>query len=433
MTVNRIEITNIKGVSYCELTLVGRSLTVIKGANGSGKSSILDAISTIFLGGSDPALIRQGEKAGKVLLELSDGITIHKVQRVNGATLEVRTKDGEKINAPMEFVAKLARSFAFDPLAFLRAAKKDRVEFLLKAMPLAFSGEELHVLKQGKLAVAGPLKDMVAADAKLSLPEFDKLRTAVYERRRTANAAVKELDATVANLRKSLPEAGEDGSNPEALKTAQGELDRITRAEQEEITEIHRQVNEAKDQARKAYEAELAGIASGFEEAVQAARNAVAVEKEAIQQRIGALQGALKRSGEVEALKSHLEQQKDRLAARMDEAEALDKALGGMDQLRAAKIKTLPIAGLEIRDGEVYRDGIEFDHLNQARQYVTAVEIGSSQCGELPLVVCDEAEHLDSAQQKAFYGAVEASGMQVIMAVVTDGPLRSEPKEALKL
>lgn len=459
MTVTRIEITDIKGIAYAELKLAGRALTVIKGANGTGKSSILDAIASVFEGGSDPAMVRQGAKQGTVLIELSDGTQIKKTQSAKqGAKVEIRTKDGEVVDKPQTYIDKLAASFAFDPLAFCRADSKKRAEYLIKALNLSFTGKEVGAIRFGKLDVGAPVRDLIGPEAALSLDQFDELRKKVYERRRQANASVKELDETVKNLRRSVPstEEGELGVGMgDVLQTAQGQLAALEAAEKKDLEFIAGQVEKAKTDAREAYDlavttaravydeavrqakvkydAELSDVASGESEATDGVRQERAPERARLQQAIGEAQANLKRQGEIEALQKHLGEQQQRLAVKVAEADALDKALEGLDELKRSKVEKLPIEGLELRDGEVYVGGIPFDHLNQQKRYETSFEVGTLLLGDLPLVVGDEAEHLDAEHLKEFEAALASSPLQVILAQVDDGPLRSEPQGALKL
>lgn len=459
LRVNRIEIDCIKGIEHCELRLEGRQLLRIKGANGTGKSSILDAIASVFEGGSDPAMVRQGAKQGTVLIELSDGTAIKKTQSAKqGAKVEIRTKDGEVVDKPQTYIDKLAASFAFDPLAFCRADSKKRAEYLVKALNLSFTGKEVGAIKFGKLDVGGPVRDLVGPEAALSLDQFDELRKKVYERRRQANASVKELDETVKNLRRSLPstEEGELGVGMgDMLQSAQGQLAALEAAEKKDLEFIAGQLHDAKkaeqekmqvaieaaralmqktvDEARAKYDAEIAEIQADESEATEAVRQERAPERARLQQAIGEAQANLKRQGEIEALQKHLGEQQRRWAVKVAEAEALDKALDGLDELKRSKVEKLPIEGLELRDGEVYVGGIPFDHLNQQKRYETSFEVGTLLLGDLPLVVGDEAEHLDAEHLKEFEAALASSPLQVILAQVDDGPLRSEPQGALKL
>ena len=445
MTVTRIEIENIKAITHAELKLAGRTLTVIRGANGTGKSSILDAIASIFEGGSDPSLIRQGAKSGRVRIELSDGKVIEKLQTLKSATLKVLDENGEPVPSPKDFVDSLAASFAFDPLGFVRAPKKERAEFAAKHANLTFTGKEIGALKMGKLDVAAVLREMVKPEATLDLDAFDKLRKSVYERRKTANGAMNELDKTVANLRRSVPaETAEGVGLEDVLVIKQGMLDKLEAAEKGDIAFIEKQVAEATAAARETYEkaveaarvardAELADIRKGEIEAIEGCRIDRAPEREELQRAIGEAQGNLKRVGEIKALSEHLEQQKTRLAEKTAEAESLDQALTALDDLKKSRFDKFPVQGVEFREGECYRDGIPFDQMNQERQLVTAMEIGCLGLGELPFFIMDEAEHFDGVNFETVCKDLEASGVQVIMARVDLGPLRAEPQGALKL
>ena len=443
MTIKRIEIENVKGIERAELNLAGRAVTVIKGKNGSGKSSILDAISSIFEGGSDPSLVRKGAKAARVRIELSDGKVIEKQQTAKGATLKVTDENGEVVPKAQTFVDSLAASFAFDPLSFIRADKKSRAAFAAKFAGMSFTGKEIRSLKFGQLDIAEPLRGLVGPDANLGLDEFETLRKSVYDRRKAANGAVSELDKTVTNLRRGLPaEVVEGVGFEDALILHQRDLAALEAAEKSDMDFVEAQVKTATDAARETYEracsaardardAELADIRRGEVDAIEGIRAERAPKREDLQKAIGAAQANLSRAGETKALKEHLEAQKARLAEKFTEAEALDKALDALDGLKKSKLDSFPVSGLEFRDGECWRDGIEFDHLNQERQLVTAIEIAFLGMGALPFFVMDEAEHFDGVNFEQVCKDLGGAGCQVIMARVEDGPLRAEPQGSL--
>lgn len=445
LTVARIEIDNLKAVQHAELDLRGRNLIILKGANSAGKTSVLDAIKTLFAGGSTPELIRKGEKQAKVVLELSDGTILKKTQGFKGAQLSVMTAEGERIPSPQSFIDGLATGFAFNPLEFVAADRKARLAYLQKAMPLTFTAAELHGLKFGVLDAGEPLRGLVGPDAKLNLEEFDKIRATVYEKRRQANSAVTELDKTITNLRRSLPADEESAEGAEGRLTADSErLQRLDAAEKAELDLIARQVAEARQDAVNEYnkavsealrtrDTTLADIGQGEQEAITSVREKYDPQRGELQRAIGQSQSALKRSGEVEALRKHLEEQRDRLAQRSTEADNLSRTLDAMDSLKKSRTEALPIPGLHIENGEIFLNGIPFDHLNHARRYMLAIELGTLTTGSLGICIADEGEALDENEFNLFCEAAKESGLQVIMARVDNGPLRAEPQGALKL
>ncbi len=433
LSVSRIEVDAIKGIAHAELNLKGRSLTVIRGANSVGKSSLLDAVASIFQGGSDPSLVRQGAKSGRVRLELSNGVVIEKLQTAKGATLKVTDANGEAVASPQKYVQELATSFAFSPLDFLRAPKNERAAFAAKHANLSFQAKELRNLKFGQLDVGAPVRELVGPDAVLSLEDFDRLRKTVYEKRKAANLLANEAEKSVNSLRKSLP-LDEPGETPAAnLPRLQKELAALDEGERRDLTAVGAEAEAARATARLEYDRQLTAIYEAESEAVNEVKRGNEAERTRLQQAIAEAQAGLKRAGEVAALSKHLEQQQERLSEKSTEAKAFDQALDAMDALKKSKLDNLPIPGLTIENGEVFRNGIPFDQLNHAQRYVTALEIGALGLGELPLVISDEGESLDEKEFAVFCEAIKESGMQVIVARVDQGDLRSEPQGALKL
>jgi hypothetical protein len=84
------------------------------------------------------------------------------------------------------------------------------------------------------------------------------------------------------------------------------------------------------------------------------------------------------------------------------ESDKLTQALEGLEHLKEELTATLPIRGLEIRDGELYLDGIKFSRWNEARRVVTAIELAKLSSGNYGLVVMDGLERLNGETFEAF-------------------------------
>jgi hypothetical protein len=477
MTVSRIEIENIKRHEHLALDLTKGKVLVIRGGNRKGKTAIIEALMAMVEGGSKPSLIREwcnkcghgpGEhpteggkrsctepecacanydrvaaKKGTVRLELSNSAYFFKEQTAKGANLKYFDEHGEELPAAKTILEGLAASFSFNPLGFIKAGKKERADFAAQHANLTFTGKEIGALKFGKLDVAGVLRDLIGPDAKLDLDAFDKLRKTVYERRKTANGAVAELDKTVANLRRSLPAEVEQGvTGEDVLVIKRGELQKLVNAKGLEIGEIEAECGEYLATVQKEYEDAVAAAAKARDDAKEAAliakRDAVeeieqkyAPQRDELQRAIGEAEGNLKRAGEIKALSAHLEEQKTRLAEKTGEAEKLDQALTALDELKKSRFDKFPVSGVTFKDGECFRDDIPFDQLNKQRQVVTAMEIGCLGMGELPFFVIDEGENFDETNLESVCKDLEASGVQVVITVVSDGPLRAEPQGSL--
>jgi len=80
----------------------------------------------------------------------------------------------------------------------------------------------------------------------------------------------------------------------------------------------------------------------------------------------------------------------------------------------------LPIPGLEVREGEIFRDGVPFDRLNTAAQVEIAVEVAKLRAADLGVVCVDRIECLDSTTLEAFKQSALESGLQLFITRVSD-------------
>ncbi len=121
-----------------------------------------------------------------------------------------------------------------------------------------------------------------------------------------------------------------------------------------------------------------------------------------------------------QTLKQQVETSQKRYHELDKESDRLTKAIEKLDALKVAKLAEDGIEGIEIVDGEIFVDGIAFDALNTARRYQLAFQIAARGAGDLPLMICDQAEVFDSEAWEEFCGVAKESGMQIIAARVDD-------------
>lgn len=172
---------NVKKLRVVRLTpRAGGGLIEVSGANGSGKSSVLDAIAFALLGRGavDPKPIRDGEETAVVTLTLGDVTVTRKFQANGGSTVVVESAEGARFPSPQKMLDELvgASVLSFDPLAFDRMKPADQLEEVRKVAPLAPEVDKWR--EEGRLAFAQrtdinrELKNLTAKMAGLeSLPE----------------------------------------------------------------------------------------------------------------------------------------------------------------------------------------------------------------------------------------------------------------------
>jgi len=118
----------------------GGGLIEVSGANGSGKSSVLDAIAFAILGRGevDPKPIRAGAESAIVRLTLGDVVVTRKFSPNGGSTLTIESADGARFPSPQRMLDELVGDsvLGFDPLAFDRMKPRDQLEEVRKVAPL---------------------------------------------------------------------------------------------------------------------------------------------------------------------------------------------------------------------------------------------------------------------------------------------------------
>lgn len=432
MHIARLKIQNILGITELELTPEG--FNEITGPNGTGKTSVLEAIKAAISGGNDATLLRKGADKGEIVLVLDDDTEVRKKVTAKSSTTDV-IRDGKKVPSPGNFIKDLTDMLSVNPVDFLRAPKKDRVKVLLEAMPLV--ADAAHLTKISGIPVA----DQPNTHA---LQVIKAVHQQVYDDRTGTNRAVKEKDATINQLRLALPEeaaGGVDGSEEEliariaaadSVKEAELErirtkLDGIKKDNQSKVDAIRAETQAKIDKIKAEAQAEvdsilaeerrIEGLAAGQrEKAIKIHTDTVSpigetlasirMNRSNIAKRAQALDTIQKLEKELEDLKQDAANQTN--------------ALEDIEAYKQQLLQGLPIPGVEIIDGEIYRDGVQFDRLNTAQQVEIAVEIAILRAGELKLACVDGLELLDTKTFEAFRERALESGLQLFVTRVSD-------------
>lgn len=431
MKIQHVKISNILGVQALEFTPAA-GLTAITGQNGQGKTSVLEAMRSVLGKGHDATLLRKGATEGEVVLVLEDGIELR--ERVTAAkTTRDVIKDGKKIAKPADTLASLTDALSVNPVDFLTATKKDRVKVLLESMPLVADAARLS-------QITGIPVEPSQSHA-LNVIEF--IRKQVYDDRTGTNRAVAEKAATINQLELALPEApgGVEGSEEELqakVKAADdaknAELTRVA----DKLGGIQRQHSEACTALRAEAQAKIDAIKAELEQALASKESALReIEGKAQAQRektiqrhaeaVNPLNQALavirvNRDNAARRAQSLaiIEQMKEDLTGLEQDAAKQTQALKDLEAYKSELLSSLPISGLEVIDGEVFRDGIPFDRLNTAQQVRIAIEIAALRAGDLAVCCVDRLECLDSESFEELAAQAEEMGLQLFVTRVSD-------------
>ena len=429
MKISHIRISNILGIDSLEFSPEG--FTAITGPNGAGKTSILEAIKAATGQGHDATLLRKGADKGEVVLVLDDGTEIQQRVTPTRTTRDV-VRDGKKVTQPGNVIKSLTDALSVNPVEFLTARKQDRVKVLLESMPIKLDTEKLS-------EISGIPVDANSQAHALHL--IEAVRQQVYDDRTGTNRAIKEKDATINQLQMAMPDApggveGDEDELRQRLEQAKATRDTEVQRIDAKLTGIRQESAERVQKLKDDGQARIEAIRAEVQAAVEAERATLAdteakagrVRQKTIDTFTAAaqpLQGAIasiaanrnavaKRQATLETINQMIEDWE----GLKGDAEKQTKSLEAIDQYKSDLLASLPIPGLEVRDGEVFRDGVPFDRLNTAQRVGIAFEIAKLRAGDLRLVCLDGMELLDQDSLEELRKQAQAGDVQVFITRV---------------
>lgn len=432
MKIDKIRISNVLGIEHLEFD-AGR-FNAIEGRNGSGKTTVLEAIRSVIEGGSDATLLRHGQEKGEVVLLLDDGVEIRK--RVGGTASVTVEKDGVRSPSPQSVIKALTDSISVNPVAFLQmgstaAGKKQRVNVLLEAMPISVSQERLTEIAGEAVKVADPDRP--------GLEQIEAIYKAIYDDRTYTNRAAKEKEGTINQLSATLPEedAAAPSGNLAELEAKLLEVDQDKDAEVERITKKLDEYRQQHGERMTALRAELAAIQEKIageerwmvETAGKAGNSrSAALTKHAetrapIVAQINSLRDGASAAARAVQTRETIKGMREEVRALESDSERQSKALEALTAYKSELLASLPIPGLEVKEGEIYRSGVAFDRLNKAQQVEIAVEIAKLRAGKLGIICVDELESLDAEHLEHFKEAALKADVQLFVTRVADHDL----------
>lgn len=437
MKIAHISIKNILGIAELELSPQG--FTEISGPNGTGKTSILEAIKSVLETGHDATLLRKGAEVGETVLVLDDGTELSKRVTPAGSTSAVK-RDGKKVTRPAEAIKALTDMLSVNPVDFLRAPKKDRVRVLLESMPIEADASRLS-------ALAGvPIKAQPGLHA---LHAIQLVHTDVYDARTGTNRAVKEKTATINQLEAAVPPA------PQGVEGSEEELQAQIDAANDNRIDTHGKITKKLEGLRAETQAKIDTIRAKLQADIDAMRDAATKEVDTVKaalaenearadaarkkaddaatavlqplgQQLAIIRNDREASGRRKQTLDTIEALRVELGVLQEEAARQTQALTDIDAYKAELLSGLPIPGVEVIDGEIYREGVQFDRLNTAQQVDIAVEIAKLRAADLGIVCVDRIECLDAASLEEFRRRALESGLQLFVTRVADSDFNIE-------
>lgn len=414
-----LTVENIKKIKAVTIRPHG-DFVEITGRNGQGKSTVLDAIWWALKGKDNiqAAPIRNGEKSGKITLELQDYLVERTFRRNElgddyTTKITVTTKDKARMSSPQAVLDGFTGMLGFDPLAFMRQTPKEQYDTLRGLCRLEVDVEELDGQYKDLFAQRTEInRDVKVCEARLSNMQIP------------ANAPTERVDVAV--LMDKVNEINAANSTVQQKQRMRQTLlaDNVRRSDETarlkaRLAEIERETEQANGQIKTITEY-LQGHkiqdASAYSEKIKQAEQINSImdlrDNRALEEK--ALRTAQKTA--------------DELTAKMQELQERKRAA-----IEAAK---LPVTGLEFGEGELLLNGVPLAQLSAAEQLKLSMDIAMAENPKLRVILLKDASLLDAQSMEYIRTRAEAEGYQIwaervasdgaVGFVIEDGELKQE-------
>lgn len=431
--ITSVEIKNFMSIKALEITPKGQ-ITVIKGDNGLGKTSILKAIRAAFdTQGLSKDMIKMGEDKAEIIIQITPpDMTVKRTITEKGKYLDIKDADGDSIGEPQTFLNSILGANIFNPVEFFLAEGSDRRDLLLQALPNQFSIEQVEdaIYHNTKMSIWNILEKKDYNRGKSIIDTVQDMAKSIYDKRRSWNKETKTLQSIIDNLH--LP----DWINPEKYKDVDREklqkeyqnalnADNIHKQRQKEKEDIVTK-GKANNEKIKKLKAEIEQLEKENDELRARSKQLKTEIEEYIAPDIDSIAKDLNAIVEIEKYNAHAET-RNKLDSAKKKAQILDQIYAILtkeipSQIFAELSDSLP-GKLSIESEVICYNGTPIEMLCTTEQINVALAISNLIPSKLDVRCIDGLEALSGQNRAKFIELMKESKMEYFVTRVADCPL----------
>lgn len=461
MKISKIKIKNLFGIS--EQTLDGKSVE-LSGANGVGKTSVLDSIRYALQNSSEREyIIKKGENEGEILVETDTGLTINRKKRTQTSDYKSIKNNGEEVPSPESFLKEIFTPMQLEPVEFTQMSKQEQNRVILDLIDFKW---DLNWIKEQ----FGEIPEGINYEQNILqiLNDIQSENSPYFKARQNVNRDIRNNMAFIEDIAKDIP-TKYDAEKWENFDLTEKLKELMTAKERNNKIEQAKEFVNSYDNRIKGYEAER-------QIAITAEEKNISIEKENLQNEIVRMEEQIKANKEklnnlgktledkksianleyekkISALEESIGRAKEVytlqptditvLQSECDTAEEMKKHLNEykrmknyeseIDKLReiadeyTRKIElarnlpaqilenaTLPIVGLTVENGMPLIDGKPISNLSEGEQLMLCVDVALSKPNNLKLILLDGVEKLSEDNRNKLYQKCKDAGLQFI-------------------
>ncbi len=464
---SKILIKNMYGIK--EQRLSGKSVE-ITGANGVGKTSIIDAIRYALTNKSDrDYIVRNGETEGEILIETDTGLSINRRARTMQNDYKSVKQNGNIVPSPEAFLKDIITPLQLQPMEFMRMGKKEQNATILDMIDFPWNMETIREwfgeipadvnYDQNILAV---LNDIQAENgtyfqsrqdvnrdirAKKSVVEDIKAVLPVdYDGNHWENVNVGEMYTQIEKIRKS----NEQIEKAKRLKDGYGNKLRAIEADRDialsalnsemaaKERNIETQLATLKEQINS-LEKEKAGLSSAradrekvirseYRENVAKHEATVMSYSEYADKAPQPTAHLLKQAEETEKMKSHINEWRRMLSLEGEIEQLTAKSQSYTEKIEKARNlpgeilekASIPIEGLSVKNGIPLINGLPVSNLSEGEKLDLCIDVTLQNPAGLQIILIDGVEKLSTEMRERLYAKCKEKGLQCIATRTTD-------------
>lgn len=401
--ISRVQESGFMGIVAFNVGVERQKLVVLRGPNGSGKTSAMQGIVCALNGKKyhPEKPVNADHRAASVSIDLVDENMRRRYRVVSrwtsrgGYELEVTGADNTKIDGPQTFLNSLKSISTFNPTDFFSADAKTRVATLMKAI----GKEEEFLRKKAERA-------KLFADRTIANREVDNLTTRLRANPDPSPEVTLEprsIDEYAKVLRDhSSAMAAREAKQREVSDLGQRIDDNAARIQRmlQENNELKMRRNALIDEVQKCYSEEAT---------LKSRRDALEPDSKQTEQH----NANVSRQREARDLAKRLEREREVAAALTSAIDHIDAQVSSI--LAASPLKDIGQLDFDDQTGSISIDGIPIDQCNTAKKIRAACRISMATKPSVRVICIDEGDKLDKESIDEICSIAEEYGYQFWM------------------
>lgn len=467
MRITKIKIKNLFGISETELD--GRNIE-LSGSNGTGKTSVIDAIRYALTNQSDrDYIIRNGEKEGEILIEAGADLYINRKKRTDKADYKSIKEAGREIGSPESMLKTLFTPLQLNPVEFTQMTKAEQNRVILDLIEYDW---DLNWIREQ----FGEIPPDVNYEQNILqvLNDIQSEKGYYFQERQNVNRDIRNNRALIEDISKDIP-SGYQADKWEAfdLSAKYHELEKIRQSN--DLIMRAKAFKDSFDNKMRGYEAEKEISISSNERAIASERESLKAsierlkaEQFATEEKLKGLDTKLEDKNRVaiaeyetkvaklqkdigtaneyidkpivdttalsdeistaEEMKRHLNEYA-RLKAKEEETEQLTEVSNEFTRKielarklpgEILETATLPVTGLTVENGIPLINGLPVTNLSEGEKLELCVDVALSKPNSLQVILIDGVERLSDSNRDRLYAKCKEKGLQFIATRTTN-------------